>query len=89
MSDFSFSAALCVMRQTAPFVMFRLAVYFSIAAAYVLVTGVGAGLGYGIGSFWDDDRRLAAGAYGAAGGFGLTAAVLYFLREYVLHSLAL
>ncbi|MDQ0419551.1 hypothetical protein J2045_000561 [Peteryoungia aggregata LMG 23059] len=86
MSNFNFSTALRVMRQTAPFLMFRLAIYFSIAAAYVLVTGVGAGVGYGIGGFWDDERRLAASAYGAAGGFGLTAAVLYFLREYVLYT---
>lgn len=86
MSDFSFSTALHLMRRTAPFVMFRLVVYFGIAVAYVLATGVGAGLGYGIGSFWEDDTRLAASAYGAAGGFGLTAAVLYFLREYVLYT---
>lgn len=86
MSDFSFSTALRLMRQTAPFVMFRLAVYFGIAVAYVLATGMGAGLGYGIGSFWEDDGRLAGAAYGAAGGFGLTAAALYFLREYVLYT---
>lgn len=86
MSDFSFSTALRIMRQTAPFVMFRLVVYFGISVAYVLATGVGAGLGYGIGSFWEDDQRLAATAYGAAGGFGLTAATLYFLREYLLYT---
>jgi hypothetical protein len=86
MSDFSFSTSLGVMRRTAPFVLFRLAVYFGIAVAYVLATGVGAGLGYGIGSFWEDDGRLAGAAYGAFGGFGLTAAALYFLREYVLYT---
>ncbi len=86
MSDFSFSTALSLMRRTAPFVLFRLAVYFGIAIAYVLVTGIGAGLGYGIGGFWDDDTRLAASGYGAAAGFGLTAAALYFLREYVLYT---
>lgn len=84
MSDFSLSKALGVMRRTTPFVVFRRAVYFGIAVAFVLATGMGAGLGYGNGSFWADDGRLAGAAYGAAGGFGLTAAALYFLREYVL-----
>lgn len=86
MGDFSLSTALGLMRRTAPFVLLRLAVYFGIALAYVLASGIGAGLGYGIGSFWEDDGRLAGAAYGAAGGFGLTAAALYFLREYVLYT---
>jgi hypothetical protein len=85
MSDFSSSTSLRLMRRTAPFVLFRLAVYFCIAVAYVLATGTGAGVGYGVGSLWEDDTRLSASAYGAAAGFGLTAAVLYFLREYVLY----
>jgi hypothetical protein len=86
MSDFSVSTALRVMRQTAPFLAFRIVVYFGIAVAYVLATGAGAGLGYGIGGFWGDEERLTASAYGAVGGFGLTAATLYFLREYVLYT---
>ena len=73
------------MRRTAPFLIFRLVVYFAIAIAYVLATGAGAGIGYGIGGFWDDETQLASSAYGAIAGFCLTATVLYFLREYILY----
>lgn len=73
------------MRKTTPFLLFRMAVYFGIAAAYVLATGTGAGIGYGVGGFWDDESQLSAAFYGAVGGFGLTAAVIYLLREYLLY----
>lgn len=86
MTDFRIGFALRVMKQTAPFLAFRMAVYFGIAIAYVLATGVGAGAGYGIGGFWGDEERLAGSAYGAIGGFGLTAAALYFLRDYILYT---
>ena len=86
MSDFSVSTALRVMQQTAPFLAFRIVVYFAIVAAYVLATGAGAGLGYGIGGFWGEEERLSASISGAIGGFGITAAALYFLREYLLYT---
>lgn len=85
MADFSVKTSLGVMRKTAPFLLFRIMIYFGIAAGYCLATGTGAGIGYGLGSFWEEDTRLTATAYGAIGGFGLTAAVLYFLREYLLY----
>lgn len=85
MADFSVKTSLGVMRKTTPFLLFRMAVYFGIAAAYVLATGTGAGVGYGVGGFWDDETQLSAAFYGAVGGFGLTAAVIYFLREYLLY----
>lgn len=68
-----------------PFIVFRVLVYAGIAVAYVLVTGVGAGVGWGIGAFGDDDFRGASIFWGGAIGFGLTAGVLYFLREYILY----
>lgn len=85
MADFSVKISFGMMRKTMPFLMFRCAIYLGIAVAYVLATGTGAGIGYGIGGFWDDETQLSAAAYGAAGGFGLTAMVLYFLREYLLY----
>lgn len=85
MSAFKVSTSLALMRRTAPFLVFRLLVYAGIAAAYVLATGVGAGIGYGIGTLWEDETRLSAGLYGAAAGFGLVGAVLYLLREYILY----
>ncbi|WDR03697.1 hypothetical protein PSQ19_06450 [Devosia algicola] len=85
MWDFSIGRALGMMGKTLPFIIFRMAVYFGIAVAYVLVTGVGAGLGWGLGGFGDEDFRLSATFWGGALGFGITAGVLYFLREYILY----
>lgn len=85
MADFSFSTSMGLMRRTAPFIVFRMAVYFGIAVAYVLVTGTGAGVGWGIGAFGDDEFRAASTMWGGVIGFGATAAVLYFLREYILY----
>src|SRR6056297_1746756 len=85
MWDFSVGQALGMMRRTAPFVIFRMLVYFGIAVAYVLVTGTGAGIGWGVGAFGDTDFQATSTFFGGAIGFGATAAVLYFLREYILY----
>lgn len=85
MAHFSVSTSLAIMRQTTPFLVFRMIVYFSIALAYVLATGTGAGIGYGIGGFWDDETQLTGAFYGGTAGFGIVGAVLYFLREYILY----
>jgi hypothetical protein len=60
-------------------------VYFGIALAYVLVTGVGAGVGWGVGAFGDADFQASSVAWGGIVGFGLTAGAIYFLREYILY----
>ncbi len=85
MADFSVSTSMRLMRQTAPFVGFRVLVYFAIAVAYVLATGIGAGIGWGVGAFGDEDFRASATLWGGAAGLGVTGAVLYFLREYILY----
>lgn len=85
MWDFSIGKSLAMMGRTWPFIVFRMVVYFGIAVAYVLVTGVGAGIGWGVGAFGDEDFRASAIFWGGAAGFGLTAGVLYFLREYILY----
>ncbi len=85
MWDFNIGTAMGLMRKTAPFIVFRMLVYFGIAVAYVLVTGTGAGVGYGIGGFGDSDFRISSTFWGGAIGFGLTAGVIYFLREYLLY----
>jgi len=85
MWDFSIGRALGLMGRTWPFIAFRMVVYFGIAVAYVLVTGVGAGIGWGVGAFGDADFQAAAALWGGVAGFGLTAGVLYFLREYILY----
>ncbi|MCD7060895.1 hypothetical protein [Pelagibacterium xiamenense] len=85
MWDFSLGRSLGLMGRTLPFVIFRIAVYFGIAVAYVLATGAGAGIGWGIGAFGDEEFRLSSIFWGGAIGFGLTAGALYFLREYILY----
>ncbi len=85
MWDFSVSQALGLMRQTAPFVIFRMIVYFSISAALVVLTGTGAGVGYGIGGFGDEEFRASTTFWGGIVGFGGTAGVVFFLRDYVLY----
>jgi hypothetical protein len=85
MWDFSVSRAMGLMMRTWPFIVFRMVVYFGIAAAYVLVTGMGAGVGWGIGAFGDADFQATSSMWGGIAGFGLTAGVIYLLREYILY----
>ena len=85
MWDFSIGKALGLMARTAPFIIFRVIVYFGISAALVIATGTGAGVGYGVGAFGDEDFRASAIGYGAVGGFGLTAGIIFFLRDYILY----
>lgn len=85
MWDFSIGRSLGLMARTLPFVVFRFVVYAGIAIAYVLVTGIGAGVGWGVGAFGDEEFRATSIFWGGAVGFGLTAGILYFLREYILY----
>lgn len=85
MWDFSIGRTLGLMVQTLPFIVFRIVVYFGIAVAFLLVTGVGAGVGWGIGAFGDADFQGGATAWGGIIGFGLTAGAIFFLREYLLY----
>lgn len=85
MWDFSIATAFAVMRRTLPFLLFRSAVYFGIAVAYVLATGTGAGIGWGVGALGDEDFRVGATFWGGAIGFGLVAGALYLAREYLLY----
>ncbi|MGV3650992.1 MAG: hypothetical protein ACO1OK_06170 [Devosia sp.] len=85
MWDFSVARALALMGQTLPFLLLRILVYAGIALAYVLMTGLGAGFGWGIGAFGDADFQGAATFWGGAAGLGLTAGALYLAREYILY----
>ncbi len=85
MWDFSIRRSAQILLKTFPFVLLRCAVYFGMALAYVLITGIGAGLGWTIGALGTPDFQATATAVGAFGGLGLTAAVLYLLREYLLY----
>ena len=85
MWDFSLSRAMGLMVRTAPFLLFRMAVYFGITAALIVVTGTGAGMGYGVGLFGDEEFRATSTFWGGAAGFGLTAGVIFFFRDYILY----
>jgi hypothetical protein len=85
MWQFSIAKALGLMIRTAPFLIFRTAVFFGITAALILVTGAGAGVGYGVGLFGDEEFQATSTFWGGFAGFGLTAGVIFFLRDYVLY----
>jgi len=85
MWDFSIGRSVSLMTRTLPFIVLRCAVYFGITLAYVLMTGIGSGIGWGIGGLGDEGFQMTAAFWGGAIGFGLTAGVMYFLREYILY----
>lgn len=83
MWDFNLTSTISAMARTAPFIIVRMIVYFGIALAYILATGVGGALGYGFTSFGEGEG---AGAfYGAMFGFAGVSGVLYWAREYILY----
>jgi hypothetical protein len=85
MWGFSIAASLSVMVRTAPFILFRIIVYFGITLGLILLTGVGAGFGYGIGAFGADAFQQSATFWGGAVGFGVTVGIVFLFREYLLY----
>lgn len=86
MWDFSIGKSINLIVRTMPFILLRCAVYFGITLAYILMTGVGAGVGYGIGGFGDESFQTSAAIWGGIAGFGIVGAVLFFAREYLLYT---
>ncbi len=86
MWDFSISQSISLLVRTMPFILLRCAVYFGIALAYILITGVGAGIGYGIGGFGDEGFQGSATLWGGVAGFGVVGAIVFFAREYLLYT---
>jgi hypothetical protein len=85
MWDFSIGSALAMMARTMPFIVLRMVVYFGIALGYILVTGTGAGIGYGVGGFGDEGFQASSAFWGGAIGFSVFGAVMYWVREYILY----
>jgi hypothetical protein len=85
MWDFSIGGALAMMARTMPFIVLRMAVYFGIALGYILVTGTGAGIGYGIGGFGDAGFQASSTLWGGVMGFGIFGVIMYLAREYILY----
>ncbi len=86
MWDFSISRTLGLMVRTLPFILLRMAVYFCITLAYLLVSGFGAGVGWGVGNIFADPGAEAGFAFwGGLIGFGSVTLILYWIREYILY----
>lgn len=83
MWDFSLSQAIGAMQKTMPFILFRMAIYFGITVAYILATGMGAAVGYGLTAFGKDPGSGAG--LGGLLGFGAVSGALYWAREYLLY----
>lgn len=83
MMDFKIGEIISLMAKTLPFLIFRFLIYFGITLAYVLITGIGAGIGYGIGTIGGEAE--AGGLWGGMAGFAVAGAIMYFIREYLLY----
>ena len=86
MWDFSFARSVGMILRTLPFILLRLVVYVGIAIAYIFAVGIGAFVGFGLGHLWSSPDAPMGGAFwGGLIGFGVTSAILYLAREYLLY----
>jgi len=85
MWDFSIGRTLGLLAQTYPFILLRMLVYFGITFAFIVATGGGAAIGYGVGHVSDDPTAFTF--WGAVASFGVVAVALYWVREYFLYLL--
>ncbi|WP_237151790.1 hypothetical protein [Oryzibacter oryziterrae] len=83
MWDFSIARAIGLMVRTMPFILTRMAIYFGITFAYIVATGIGAAIGYGIGHVGSDPAAF--GFWGGAAGFVFVSIGVYWIREYILY----
>ena len=84
MWDFDIGRALVLIGRSLPFILLRIALYAGIAIAYVLATGMGAGLGWAIGGVGGHQVQGSAAVWGAVIGFGLVGVILYWLSAYII-----
>ncbi|GLS37766.1 hypothetical protein GCM10010869_33600 [Mesorhizobium tianshanense] len=86
MWDFQVGKSLSIMLRTWPFIVFRMIVYFGITLAYIMATGTGASVGYGVGHIsTDPDGPLSFALWGGVVGFGVVSLAVYWIREYILY----
>lgn len=83
MWDFSVSGAIGAMLRTMPYIIVRMLVYFGIALLYIVATGGGGAIGYGVTSF--GEAQGGGAFYGALFGFAGASGFLYWAREYILY----
>jgi hypothetical protein len=88
MWDFDIGRSVSIMMRTWPFIVFRMIVYFGITLAYIMATGTGASVGYGVGHIsTDPDGPLSFALWGGVVGFGVVSIAVYWIREYILYVL--
>lgn len=88
MWDFSIGRSVSIMMRTWPFIVFRMIVYFGITVAYIMATGTGASVGYGVGHIsTDPDGPVSFALWGGVVGFGIVSIAVYWIREYILYVL--
>jgi len=88
MWDFSIGRSVSIMMRTWPFIVFRMIVYFGITVAYIMATGTGASVGYGVGHIsTDPDGPASFALWGGIVGFGIVSIAVYWIREYILYVL--
>ena len=88
MWDFSIARSVSIMMRTWPFIVFRMIVYFGITLAYIMATGTGASVGYGVGHIaTDPDGPVSFALWGGVVGFGVVSIAVYWIREYILYVL--
>jgi hypothetical protein len=88
MWDFSIGKSVSIMMRTWPFIVFRMIVYFGITIAYIMATGTGASVGYGVGHIsTDPDGPASFALWGGIVGFGIVSIAVYWIREYILYVL--
>lgn len=85
MWDFKLGAAIGLVLRTLPFVLLRLLVYLGIALGYMLVAGVGAALGWGIGSLFGAGGQAAGAGWGGVLGVALFGGLMYWARAWLLY----
>lgn len=85
MRDPSIETSRSLVLRTAPFLLIRVAVYFGIAAAFVVAAGGGAGIGLGIGTLAGPAGRAPGAFWGAIAGLAFVGGMYGWLRESILY----
>jgi hypothetical protein len=86
MWDFQIGRSVSIMMRTWPFIVFRMIVYFGITLAYIVATGTGASVGYGVGHIsTDPDGPLSFALWGGVVGVCVVSIAVYWIREYILY----
>jgi len=83
MWDFSIGRTIGILARTMPFILMRMAIYFVITLAFILASGTGAGIGYGVGSLSDSPESFAI--WGGIFGMGFVGVAVYWAREWLLY----